>query len=96
MFVLGGNLEGREQGNLVGRGVESWMGRDAGTREGCDVRCPSREVHGITWTGKDGGRRARCPAKGGHPAGTNRGVLREHSLKRGARREAGWEAELPG
>lgn len=58
--MLGGDLEGREQGILVGR-VESWMGRDAGTREGWDVRCPSSEVHGITWAGKDGGRRARCP-----------------------------------
>lgn len=31
---LGGDLESREQENLVGRGVESWMGRDAGTRGG--------------------------------------------------------------
>lgn len=48
--------EGREQGILVGRGVEPWMGRDVGKDAGWGVRC------GIIWAGKDGGRRARCPA----------------------------------
>lgn len=43
--VLGGDLEGREQRNMVGRGVESWMGRDG-------MQVPER---GGMWGGMLGG-----------------------------------------